>query len=180
MEVADGQNCRIRIAPIVAGAPIPQAVYGAPQYTGGLRKITAINNEPTPLIFVPTGTQQSFAQQKQQDTEYFFWGDPNGELFEKLTGAQGTLNVTVVHEFGFYQRSLDLLIAASEEANKFIYYRMDTILIDPATPNITGWHTRAAVIGVSQQIQQAAQETRQSTTFNLRSTGSIISGYTTS
>lgn len=179
-----GINILIQIG--IVGALPPAATYAATTRTvGGLKTVTAIANEPTALVFVPTGRSSDLHKQKSSERIKFHSGFETGDTFELDESIMGALNVVLCRDDAneaYYDPAIDLLIAAASESNKELYIRMERYIgFDTAALPVPGkhvYHIKAATVKVRSDNNAVNADAKQvETNFTLEGSGEWIEGY---
>jgi hypothetical protein len=179
-----GINILIQIG--IVGALAPAATYATTSHTtGGLKTITALANEPSALVFVPTGRSSDLHKQKSSERIKFHGGTETGDTFELDESIMGALNVVLCRDAtneAYYDPAIDLLLAAASESNKELYIRMERYIgFDSAalpSPGKHVYHVKAATIKVRSDNNAVNADAKQvETNFTLEGSGEWIEGY---
>jgi hypothetical protein len=174
-----GVNVLISVG--VPGINAPSPTYGASLTPGGLKIITAIVNEPTPLMFVPTAKTSDLHKQKTSERHKFHGGSEVGDLFEQDESIMGSIEAMLVRSVaadGYYDPAIDLMIQASQTSNQDIYVKMERYMGFVSATLGHSYHVKAALVKVkSDNVTVAADAKAVVQTFSLEGSGNYIEGY---
>jgi hypothetical protein len=174
-----GVNVLISIGVPTAIAPV--ATYGASIVTGGLKIITAIANEPSSLLFLPTAKSSDLHKQKTSERHKFHGGTEVGDLFEQDESIMGSIEALLVRSVaadGYYDPAIDLMIQASNTSNQDLYVKMERYMGFVSVPLGHSYHVKAALVKVKSDNNTVSADAKAVTqTFSFEGSGNYIEGY---
>jgi hypothetical protein len=174
-----GVNVLISVGVPAALAPV--ATYGASLTSGGLKVITAIANEPSTLLFVPTGKSFDLHKQKTSERHKFHGGTEVGDLFEQDESIMGSVEAVLVRSVaadGYYDPAIDLMIQAAQTSNQDIYVKMERYMGFVSATLGHSYHVKAALVKVKSDNNTVAADSKAVTqNFSFEGSGNYIEGY---
>jgi hypothetical protein len=174
-----GVNLLISIG--VPAALAPSATYGAANTPGGLKLISAIANEPSSLLYVPTAKSSDLHKSKTSERHKFHGGTEVGDTFEQDEAIMGTIEAMLVRSTAsdaHYDPAIDMLIAAANTSNQDIYVKFERYMGFVSALLGHSYHVKAALVKVKSDNNTTAADSKAVIqTFSLEGSGNWIEGY---
>jgi hypothetical protein len=145
----------------------------------GLPYFSSITNEPTDLRRIISATSAKLNKEKNSERRHYLGGADIGEIIQANSQVMGSIvmdKITNDDDFRL-DPGLELLTAAADIENTFLYFKLEIPLGQNATLNKFIYEVKFAIVSVKGDTSNDAQSITTPETYNLEGSGIYAHGY---
>lgn len=139
---------------------------------------SSITNEP-PLLRITSATSAKLNKEKNSERRHYLGGSDIGEVVQANSQVMGSIVLDKVTNDDDYRLDpgLELLSAAADIENSFLYFRLEIPMGRNPALNRTIYEVKIAIVSVKGDTSNDAQSITVPETYNFEGSGLYAHGY---